>query len=193
MKIYLLFLSLILVGSISCNRTEITSKKKASLSSLDSTKSFTKSDSLSQIIDERNSKLNIQLRNLINNKWAKYQPDTIKKINTISYFRHYAFQKEISDTKYLAFSGRIIDITMKGTDTVLLLLSVSRQDAYFQIKISRENFNKIISIDQYSPLSRRIFVLVSNIQIKGDLSEVEGEYQYNTIVDCNCIDIVSEE
>lgn len=193
MKINLLILILIFASSVSCVLPDRNKISKESLSIHDSTKSINKPDSITQFIDEINLKRNAQLKNLINIKWAKYQPDTIKRISKTSYFHNYAFQNEISNMRYLAFNGRIEDITNKGIDTVLLLLSLSRQDVSFQISITRVNFNKIISPNEYTPLSRRIFVLVNNIQIKSDLVKVEGNYQYNTIINCDCIDLVPEE
>lgn len=196
MKKIILYFLLIIVIINGCNRIVNNKNKSRNLDSTQVSQKVLYVKNQKKLIYEEQKRIRDELITLIQDKWVSFKPDTI---HDKFFYYTYQIQMDISDSKYLALYGEIVDAGSVNQVSSIILFRENRTDKLFQISIPTNELKKIIKEDSSSLEG---FFLVNNIQISPLIttkiksvsmsSEHSAAFPYYPEIDfiftCDCID-----
>jgi hypothetical protein len=196
MKKIILYFLLIIVIINGCNRIVNNKNKSRNLDSTQVSQKVLYVKNQKKLIYEEQKRIRDELITLIQDKWVSFKPDTI---HDKFFYYTYQIQMDISDSKYLALYGEIVDAGSVNQVSSIILFRENRTDKLFQINIPTNELKKIIKEDSSSLEG---FFLVNNIQISPLIttkiksvsmsSEHSAAFPYYSEIDfiftCDCID-----
>lgn len=196
MKKIILYFLLIIVIINGCNRIVNNKNKSRNLDSTQVSQKVLYVKNQKKLIYEEQKRIRDELITLIQDKWVSFKPDTI---HDKFFYYTYQIQMDISDSKYLALYGEIVDAGSVNQVSSIILFRENRTDKLFQISIPTNELKKIIKEDSSSLEG---FFLVNNIQISPLIttkiksvsmsSEHSAAFPYYSEIDfiftCDCID-----